>query len=73
MPFESDLEILVGGFVTLMVLITSLMTKTLRYHDLNVLGTENFVITQRITKFTTSQETQLISFIQKTQLMLFRK
>lgn len=55
MPCESDLEIWVGIFVTLMPLLASLMTKTLRYHDLNVLGPENNVITQRIAKFTTSQ------------------
>jgi hypothetical protein len=53
--------------------ITSLMTKTLCYNDLNLLGTEHNVITQIITKFTTSKRTQFTSFIQKSQLMLFRK
>jgi hypothetical protein len=70
---ESDLEIRVGVFVTLMPLLTSVMKKILRYHDLNVLETEYNVITQRIAKFTASQITQFISFTQKTQLMLFRK
>jgi hypothetical protein len=69
-PRESDLEIWVGIFVTLIILLAFLITKTLRYHDLNVLATENKVITRRITKFTTSQRTQFISFTQKTQLML---
>jgi len=41
---KSDLEIWVGVLVTLMPLLTSLMTKTLRYHDLNVLGPENNVV-----------------------------
>jgi hypothetical protein len=49
------------------------MKKILRYHDLNVLETENNVITHMIAKFTASQRTQFISFIQKTHLMLFRK
>ena len=56
--------------MTVMPLLTSLMTKIVRCLDRNGLETENKVTAQRRTKFTTSQRTQFILFIQKTQSCL---